>query len=214
MKPKYKLKSWVVICIYIVALGAVISSLYLVGKTLKSMSLYDNLSYVYRGIIKEDKEDKPVVNYPNDKVIKPYALENIKVAKNFYDMSSDAKVQENSLILYANTYMQNSGILYANDTAFDVLCVMDGTVEDVTTDEVMGNIVTVKHSNNLVTIYQSLKEAKVKAGDAIKQGEVLGTSGPNKINTDSENMLLFEVLHNGVNINPELFYQMDLKELS
>ena len=211
MKPRYKLKSWVVICIYIIALGAVVSSLYLVGKTLMPMSLYDNLSYVYRGII---NDDTPVASQKNDKIIKPYAGDTVKIAKSYYDISADTKIQESSLILYANTYMQNTGVLYTNDAAFDVLCVMDGVIEDIVIDETMGNVVTVKHSNNLVTVYQSLKEVTVKVGVNIKQGEVLGISGPNKIKTDSENMLLFEVLHNGVNINPELFYEMDIKELS
>jgi len=211
MKPKYKLKSWVVISVYLIALGAVVVSLYLVGKVLKEAIPYDNLSYVYRGII---GEDYPVVNQVEPKIIKPFLTESVVIVKNYYDMNADAKIQENSLFLYANTYMQNTGILYANDAQFDVVCVMDGTVEDVAVDEVMGNIVTVKHKNNLTTTYQSLKEVHVLVGSVIKQGDIIGISGPNKIKTDSENMLLFEVCHNGVTINPEEFYQMDIKELS
>ncbi|MDD4408203.1 MAG: M23 family metallopeptidase, partial [Bacilli bacterium] len=68
--------------------------------------------------------------------------------------------------------------------------------------------------NNLTTIYQSLNEVDVKVGDVLKQGDIIGTSGNNKIITDSENMLLFEVINNGVNINPETFYQMNVKDLS
>ena len=54
----------------------------------------------------------------------------------------------------------------------------------------------------------------VSVGDEIKQGDLIGTSGPNQITPDSENMLLFEVVYNGVNINPESFYQMNIKDLS
>ena len=78
----------------------------------------------------------------------------------------------------------------------------------------LGNIVTIKHSNNLSTIYQSLNEVNVVAGDTLKQGDIIGTSGSNKFKTDSENMLLFEVVYNGVNLNPETFYQMNIKDLS
>ena len=110
--------------------------------------------------------------------------------------------------------MPNTGVLYASDSPFDVLNVLDGTVEDITADDIMGNIVTIKHSNNLTTIYQSLNEVNVIVGDVLKQGDIIGTSGSNKIKTDSENMLLFEVIYNGTNINPEKFYQMNTQDLS
>ena len=213
MKAILSWKSLWVICVYIISLGAVVTSLYLVGRTLISAGLspIENLSYVYRNLI---TSDLPIITYTNEKVRKPFEGEEIEIAKHFYDMKADPKIQEQSLLLYANTYMPNTGILYSNKKVFDVLAVLDGTVEDITADEIMGNIVTIKHSNNLRTIYQSLNEVKVLVGDEIKQGDVIGNSGMNKIMTDSEFMLLFEVEHNGVNINPESFYQMDLKELS
>lgn len=213
MKPKYKLKSWVVLCVYMISIGAIVASLFLVGKTLKSTGLsYDNLSYVFRGIIKNN--EVPVVNYQNEGIIKPYLNENVTIAIGFYDKNDDAKVQEKSLILYKQTYMPNTGILYTNDQSFEIINVLDGTVEEIIADDIMGNIVTIKHSNNLTTVYQSLNEVNVIVGDIVKQADVIGTSGVNKIKTDSENMLLFEVLYNGVNINPENFYQMNIKDLS
>ena len=124
------------------------------------------------------------------------------------------KLAEKSLILYNNTYMPNTGILYKANESFDVIAVLDGTVIDITADEIMGNIVTVKHSNNLTTIYQSLNEVKVLVGDLLKQGDVIGNSGINKIDSTSENMLLFEVISNGEYIDPENFYQMNPNELN
>lgn len=213
MKPKYKLKSWVVLCIYIISIGAIFTSLFLVGKTLKAATLsYDNLSYVFRGIIKNN--EVPVINYSNENIIKPYDQDNVSIAKGYYDKNDDTKVQENCLIFYEKTYMPNTGILYTSDKSFDVLNVLDGTVEDITADDIMGNIVTIKHSNNLTTVYQSLNEVNIIVGDVLKQGDIIGTSGVNKIKTDSENMLLFEVIYNGSNINPEKFYQMNIKDLS
>ncbi|MDD4187469.1 MAG: M23 family metallopeptidase [Bacilli bacterium] len=213
MKPKYKLKSWVVLCVYMISIGAIVTSLFLVGKTLKSSGLsYDNLSYVFRGIIKNN--EVPVVNYSNEDIIKPYVMETVVIAKGFYDKNDDAKVQEKSLILYEQTYMPNTGILYTDNQSFEIVSVLDGIVEDISADDIMGNIVTIKHSNNLITICQSLNEVNIIAGDVVKQGDVIGTSGVNKIKTDSENMLLFEVLYNGININPENFYQMNVKDLS
>lgn len=212
MKPKYKLKSWVVISVYIISIGAIVTSLFLIGKTLKEATAYDNLSYIYRGII--SNRDVPVIEYVNDEIFKPYENETVKVLKGYYDRSDDAKIQEKALIYYQNTYMPNTGILYSSNESFDVISVLDGKVEDVKTDNLIGNIVTIKHSNNLFTSYQSLNEVMVSVGDEIKQGDLIGTSGPNQITPDSENMLLFEVIYNGVNINPESFYQMNIKDLS
>ncbi len=212
MKPKYKLKSWVVISVYIISIGAIVTSLFLIVKTLKEATAYDNLSYIYRGII--SNRDVPVIEYVNDEIFKPYENETVKVLKGYYDRSDDPKVQEKALIYYQNTYMPNTGILYSSNESFDVISVLDGKVEDVKTDNLIGNIVTIKHSNNLFTSYQSLNEVMVSVGDEIKQGDLIGTSGPNQITPDSENMLLFEVVYNGVNINPESFYQMNIKDLS
>jgi len=212
MKPKYRLKSWVVVSVYLLSIGAIISSLFLLSKVLKT-KIYANeaLSYVYHGIL---EETLPVVNYKTDKIIKPYAEENVEILKDFYEINADASKQEKSLIYYQNTYMPNTGVLYSSNEEFDVLAVLDGTVADITADELMGNIVTIKHSNNLATIYQCLNEVNVLIGDLVKQGDVIGTSGSNKIESSSENMLLFEVINNGEYINPEVFYQMNQSELS
>ncbi len=213
MKPKYKLKSWVVVSIYIFSIGAIISSLFLVGKTLKEASTsYDNLSYIYKGII--NNREVPVIEYVNEEIIKPFQNEKVKVLKGYYDRDDDAKVQEKALLYYQNTYMPNTGILYTYDENFDVVASLDGKIEDIKTDNIIGNIVLIKHSNNLYTSYQSLNEVLVDVGDEVKQGDIIGSSGVNQINPESEYMLHFEVIYNGVNLNPEEFYQMDIKDLS
>ena len=67
MNKKYKLKGWVVFSVYAISIITIISSLYLVGKTLEGM-IYSNesISYVYRGIIDdavtEDKFLPPLSN--------------------------------------------------------------------------------------------------------------------------------------------------------
>ena len=102
MKKKYKLKGWVVFSVYVVSIVTIISSLYLVGKTLQGM-IYSNesLSYVYRGLI---DDAVPVISTTkNKKIIMPYQDETVKIIKNFYDKDSDNITQENSLILYENT---------------------------------------------------------------------------------------------------------------
>ena len=209
---KYRLKSWVVISVYLLTVGAIISSLYLVGKVLKS-SLYDdtNLSYIYHDLIRSTA----VVNSSADeKIIKPFTLEEVSVVKGFYEKDAESKTQEQALIYYENTYMPNTGVLYGAKNSFDVISVADGTVESIVADELIGNIVTIKHTNNLISRYESINEVNVMVGDTLKKGDVIGTSGENKIDSTYDYMLLFEVEHNGTFVNPENIFGMNVKELS
>lgn len=209
---KYRLKNWVVISVYLLAVGAIVSSLYLVGKVLKS-SLYDdtNLSYIYHDLIRSTA----VVNSSADeKIIKPFTLEEVSVVKGFYEKDAESKTQEQALIYYENTYMPNTGILYGAKNSFDVISVADGTVESIVADELIGNIVTIKHTNNLISRYESINEVNVMVGDALKKGDVIGTAGENKIDSTYDYMLLFEVEHNGTFVNPENIFGMNVKELS
>ena len=212
MKKKYKLKGWVVFSVYVVSIVTIISSLYLVGKTLQGM-IYSNesLSYVYRGLI---DDAVPVISTTkNKKIIMPYQDETVKIIKNFYDKDSDNITQENSLILYENTYMPNTGILYGSDNVFDVIAVLDGTIESVTTDDILGNIITIRHTNNLTTTYESLNNVDVIVGQAINQGDIIGKSGTNKVDSSTSSMMLFEVNFNGNNINPSKIYNKEINEL-
>jgi len=207
-------KSAAIICVYIVCLGAIIASIFLVGQTLRMVGLrepYENLSYV-TGIT---RNYQPVVTpNPTEPIGKPFSSEEVTILRHFYDPAADPSVQINSIIQFQNTFMPNTGILYASPNTFDVLAVLSGTVESVTNDDIMGNIVTIKHSDNLRTVYQSLGEVSVSVGDTINQGDIIGQSGPNKVMTESQNMLLFEVELNGNNINPERFFEMNPEELS
>lgn len=211
MNKKYKLKGWVVTSVYIVSLSTILISLIMVGKTLQKM-IYeqDNLSYVYRDII---DDAIPVISQENNKIIKPYEEQSTTIIKNYYDKNSDATTQENSIIEYQNTYMPNTGILYGNDNQFDILAVSDGTIESIIEDEIMGKIITIRHSNNFITTYQSLSSVEVITGQVINKGDIIGKSGTNKIETSKENMLLFEVNLNGQTINPENIYDKEITEI-
>lgn len=210
MKKKYKLKGWVVISVYIVSITTIISSLFLVGKTLQKM-IYetDNISFVYRDII---EDIIPVISTTNNKIIKPYEDETTTILKDYYEKDTDKQNQENSLIYYQNTYMPNTGILYGNENQFDIQAVLEGTVESVNQDDIMGNIITIRHANNLTTTYQSLSTIEVLVGQSVNQGDIIGKSGTNKI-APSNNMLLFEVNYNGELINPNKIYDKQLNEL-
>jgi len=207
---RLRLKRWAVTSIYIFAISLVTLSLLYVSRNLKTVEDGDTLSYVFKGFI---NDEVPVISYTNESIIKPFDSETVEINKNFYDRSSDNDTQENSLIYYQNTYMPNTGILYSNSEEFEIKAVLDGNVTNVLEDEILGTMIEITHSNSLITKYYSLKDVNVIIGSSVKQGDIIAKSGKNNISTDSENMLLFEVINNGVNLNPENFYQMTIEDL-
>jgi len=110
--------------------------------------------------------------------------------------------------------MPSTGIIYSNENAFDILAVAEGKIEDIKEDEIFGTIITIKHTNNLTTKYSSIKDAKVNVGDTVNTGEIIGTSGVNKVTSVSENMLYFEMIHNGKYVNPEEYYNKEIEEMN
>ncbi len=155
----------------------------------------------------------PVVTTEEEQIIKPYVDESVTISKSFYDIKADEKTQQNSLIYYQKTYMENTGVLYTSEKAFDVMAVLDGTIKDVKTDELLGNVVEIEHNNNLVTVYYSLSDVEVNKGDKIIKGQTIGQSGSNKLENEKDNCLLFEVYYKGNLLNPESFYNMNINEL-
>lgn len=210
---KYKLKSWVLPTIYVLSISAIVASLVFIGKMMINENESGEISrYVSDEIF--ENEVTNVVEITNETVNHPYLLESVKITKNYYDKSQSEEEQINSLIFYRNTYMENTGILYTNDDVFDVVSVLDGTVTSITTDDILGNVVEVTHSTELITIYHCLSNVSVKVGDAVKQNDVLGQSGNVNIDKGYSNALLFEVNYKGMIINPNEFYNMKINDLT
>ena len=158
----------------------------------------DNYTYVNNSII---SSNVPVVK--EEKImVKPYTSEKVEISKKFYDTNASDEEKQNSLIYYNDTYMQNSEILYKSSETFDVVNVLDGTVVDVKKDEVLGNVVEVKHSNNLISTYEGLSTVNVKKDQLLKQGDVIGKSGKLELGESLENSLLFELIKDGKYVNP------------
>lgn len=212
MKTRLKLKRWATATIYLSLILIVFVSMVFISNKLDNYygdSL--NLSYILKDFI---DNDTPVANIKTESITKPFDKENITTDIDFYDKDADEESQQKSLILYENTYMPNTGILYTSEEQFDVLSTLDGKITKISKDELLGNVVEITHSNTLTTIYYSIDNVKVKENQTIKQGEVIGTSGKNNISSTSDNMMLFEVSLNGNNIDPENYYQMKLEDLN
>ena len=170
-------------------------------------------NYVSR-IITDKINDIPVVADTKDiKINRPYNNDNIKIVKNYYNINDDEETQQNSLIYYGDTYLQSSGISYGLEESFDVLAILDGKVTEVKEDEILGNVVTIEHSNGFMSTYQSITDISVKEGDLVKQGDVIAKSSTSNISTDLGNHLYFELILNGSTVDPEDYFDKSLNEL-
>lgn len=206
-----KLKKPVMYGIYISAIVLVLGAIYLIESSLT------------KGNFKEDKEpshvsetifdeELPVVG-EETKVIRPYTDGEVTILKNYYDYQADQSNQINSIIYHEDTYLQNSGVSYGKKDVFEVVAILDGTVSEVKEDPLLGKIVQIEHSNEMISIYGSLSEVNVKKGDTIKQGIVIGKSGTNNIATDLGNHLDLELIIKGQTVNPESYYDKSVSEI-
>jgi murein DD-endopeptidase MepM/ murein hydrolase activator NlpD len=71
-----------------------------------------------------------------------------------------------------------------------------------------GKHVVIDHGFGYETLYAHMSAFNVKVGDKVKRGQVIGFVGSTGTSTASH--LHYEVLKNGVNVNPMHYYFMDL----
>ncbi len=209
---KRKLKGFVLPTVYIMVIGVLFISISYIGSALQNQTKYKNMAV---SALNKDNVTSVVKNEDVNPsvIVKPFVSSNVSISKSFYDMTDDEVKQQNSLVYYEKTYLQNSGVLYTSSEPFDVVSAYDGTVTNVSKDDILGNYLEVTHNTNLKTIYYSLGEITVKKDDIVKSGDVLGKSGSNKLENENTNSLLFEVYHNGFAIDPEDFYNMSIDDL-
>ncbi|EIT83875.1 peptidase M23 [Fictibacillus macauensis ZFHKF-1] len=128
----------------------------------------------------------------------------VVIKKQFYNAEASAKEKEAALVFYNNIYYQNKGIDIGTESgnSFDVTAAMSGNVVKAAKDPELGFVVEVKHSNGVITHYSSLASIKVKEGDRIKQGDMVGTAGKNSYDKDAKVHAHFEIRKDGMEIDP------------
>jgi len=208
MKVK-KLKPYVLPTLYVLSFVFVFLGVYLSVLNLTNTVTEENITFVSSTII---SSDIPVI--VTDSIVKkPYNDAGVKIARNFYNNNGEEQEQINSIIYYQNTYMPNSGVDYNSKKDFPILSILAGTVTSVKDDELLGKTVEIKHSNNLVSVYQGLKDVKVAPNDIVTQHQQIATSGESRLNEGLGTHLHFELYHRGQVVNPEEYYGKDLKDL-
>ena len=220
MKSK-SVKKLFIPSVYLVAVLSVVGCIYL---TINTLGAYfkesDEFKYSINGVTEiPSKPVQPVqaedVKEPNSgsNIIRPYNSDKVSIGRNFYDFEADSKKQENAIIFYENTYMQNTGVDYISDTEFNVISVLSGKVISVESDENLGNIIKIEHDKDIVTVYEGIDKITKKVGDIVNQGEVLWVSSKSIINSNFASSLHFEVYYKGEVIDPESFYTLNINDL-
>jgi murein DD-endopeptidase MepM/ murein hydrolase activator NlpD len=94
----------------------------------------------------------------------------------------------------------HQGIDLSTDKGRPVFATADGTVESAAYTGDYGNLIVLKHDFGLATRYGHLSAFKVKAGQQVRRGDVIGNVGSTGRSTGAH--LHYEILANGHPINP------------
>lgn len=206
---KRSLKLFVVPAIYMFAICIFCLTLYLAQKLFNNSKFDEEMIYVDNEIV-TDNIYIPVVNTENP-IMRPFLNDSVYISKNYYNYNGDEQSQENAIIFYEGTYMQNSGIDYKFSDKFDIISILDGTVVEITENNILGKTIKIQHENDLISVYQCLDEISVKVDDIVLRGQVIGVSGTSSLYSSDYN-LHFELIYQGVNVNPEYYYNKTINE--
>ncbi len=198
--------------LYLGVIAVMVMSVILVLSGIKSfISEKPNYQWTLDNVF--DEATLPVAKESSENIIRPYVVSDVKVYKYFYDFESeDEKKQMESLIVYGDTYMQNTGVDYSGNEDFDVVSVLDGQVVSIKDNEVYGKVITVKHNDNLLSVYSNVKDVLVSVGYNVSQGEIIATSDKSKLDNSVNSMLHFEVYYKDEAIDPEQLYTLSVSE--
>ena len=148
-----------------------------------------------RGIVDNTKEPTIPVDVPTITYTVP--VKDFTVLKEY----SDTDLMYNATL---KRWEAHKAIDLSAEAGSNVVAVADGKVTQVYTNYLEGTVIVIEHSNNMKSLYSSLDSAvKVKVGDAVKSGDVIGQVGTtaNGEHTDGAH-LHFEFYRDGVKVNP------------
>ena len=96
----------------------------------------------------------------------------------------------------------HTGLDIACEVGTSVSAAGDGKVLSVEESSTLGTVVTVEHSGGITTMYASLKDVKVKAGDKVSAGDIIGAVGTVPSECADQSHLHFEAEKNGHSADP------------
>ncbi len=100
----------------------------------------------------------------------------------------------------------HKGLDIKGETGNPVKCTASGTVEKADYDGGYGKCVVINHGNGLKSIYGHLSEIKVKYGDTVTAGDLIGLVGSTGRSTGPH--LHYEIRYKEESVNPQLFLNL------
>ncbi len=159
--------------------------------------------------------DKPPVANPDDSnkpdnPDKPDKPVDTTTAYEFIVPVKDVNLTQSYVFGYDKTldrYTEHKGMDFAAAAGTEVLAAVDGTIENVyTQDQLYGAVIEIKHENGFMTVYKFVTPAEnLKKGDKVNRGDVIGTiAAATGVEIQDGDHLHFEVFENGKRIDPDL----------
>ena len=142
-----------------------------------------------------------------------------KVVRKYWYKDAPKEDLDLALIEYEDTskyvYTPSKGISIAkNDNkAFNVICSIGGVVKKVENSPLYGTVITIEHDEDVITEYSSLASTTFKAGDVVKQGDVLGVSGESEYDSKLSFHVHFKINKDNKSYNPEALVGKSLKDV-
>ncbi|MDD4036368.1 MAG: M23 family metallopeptidase [Bacilli bacterium] len=208
---KKNVRKALIISTYVSIVVIFIIGIFFIEMSMSNVPFASDRDYIYvsKGIL---DRNIPVVG--NKKVIiKPFVDNDVKIVKYIYDYQAEKEKQEKSIVYYEGTYMQNSGVDFSKGSGFDVVSVLGGTVINVKEDNILGKIIEIRHSNEMISLYQSLSEVNVRKDDTVTKGQIIGKSGYSNIAKDLKDHLHFELLYKGQVVDPLDYFDKSIEGL-
>ena len=80
------------------------------------------------------------------------------------------------IAFYGNRMRPHKGTDFAGQGGTPILSTANGTIIKSSYSRANGNYVTIKHNNTYSTQYLHMRKRKVRVGQLVKQGDVIGLS--------------------------------------
>lgn len=168
----------------------------LVGFCLIALALIITISVtVNKGVVNNNGENNQEVNAN----VSLYTLPVLNAT--IYKEYNDKNLVYNKTL---NQWEAHKSIDFLVSSGSNVYAIADGTIKEVYTNYLEGTVVVIDHGNNLTSKYGSLQEdVKVKVGDTVKKGDVIGIASDSaKRETDVGTYLHFEMMEGENKVDP------------
>ncbi len=109
---------------------------------------------------------------------------------------------------FYKTLASHQGVDFSVPEGSRVFATADGTVRDILRHSTSGNTLVISHQNGYETMYAHLDKINVRKGDRVRRGDIVALSGNSGLSLAPH--LHYEVIHNGMRVDPVPYFFMEV----